>query len=190
MKKWLLSAALLFTALLITQSGCVSNVQTEPQRTKSLVAYFSYSGTTAVFAQDNAKLTSSDLYRIEAEVPYSQEDIDVKNPNSRVSLEQADDKARPAIAKPLANLDDYQIIYLGYPIWLSKAPKLIYSFVEKYDLKGKTIIPFCTSHLSGIGESADMLEAIAPEAVWKQGHGFTADDVERDVKVFLENLKL
>ena len=85
MKKWLLSAALLFTALLITQSGCVSNVQTEPQKTKSLVAYFSYSGTTAVFAQDIAKLTSSDLYRIEAEVPYSQEDIDVKNPNSRAS---------------------------------------------------------------------------------------------------------
>ena len=190
MKKRLVSAFILFAALLITQVGCVSHVQTYSQKTKSLVAYFSYSGTTEAFARDIAELTASDLYRIEAEVPYSQEDINVKNPNSRVSLEQADDKARPALAHPLSNLDEYQVIYLGYPIWLSKAPKTVYSFVEKYDLKDKKIIPFCTSHQSGMGESADMLEVLAPEAVWLPGQGFTADDDELDVRAFLENLQI
>ena len=73
---------------------------------------------------------------------------------------------------------------------MSKAPKTVYSFVEKYDLKDKKIIPFCTSHQSGMGESADMLEVLAPEAVWLPGQGFTADDDELDVRAFLENLQI
>ncbi|MDO5351222.1 MAG: flavodoxin [Succinatimonas sp.] len=185
MKKWLLSTIILISTSLVALSGCVSSTQTTE---KSLVAYFSYSGTTQTFANDIAKLTLSDIYRIEAEVPYTQEDLNVKNKNSRAYLEQNNADARPAIANPLPNLDKYQVIYLGYPIWLGKAPKVVYSFVEKYNLKGKTVIPFCTSHMTGMGDSAEFLKALVPEAIWKTGQGFTADDDEIKVKTFLDKV--
>ena len=122
-----------------------------PTGNDSIVIYFSRTNNTERIAEFIIEETSSASYEILAKVPYSNEDINYNNSNSRANKEQNDPTARPEIGSDMINLTEYEVIYLGYPIWWGQAPKIMYTFVESYDLSGKTIVPFCTSASSGIG---------------------------------------
>ena len=141
-------------------------------------------------AEHIASVTESGMYRIEPEEPYTSADLNYNNSSSRANREQNDPSARPAIAGSLENLSDYDIVFLGYPIWWGKAPKIIFTFLESYDFAGKTIVPFCTSHSSGIGSSDTDLHALAAQATWMQGRRFGGNASESDVREWIESLNL
>lgn len=154
----------------------------EPEsNAKILVAYFSATGTTKTLAEYAADAMAADLYEIIPEEPYTDEDLDYGNDQSRSSLEMNDPDARPSISGSVENMEQYDIIFLGYPIWWGDAPRIIASFVESYDFSGKTIVPFCTSGGSGIGSSAKNLHGLAASVVtWLDGErlksGSSRDD--------------
>lgn len=157
---------------------------------RALVVYFSCTNTTKGVAEHIASVTESGMYRIEPEEPYTSADLNYNNSSSRANREQNDPSARPAIAGSLENLSDYDIVFLGYPIWWGKAPKIIFTFLESYDFAGKTIVPFCTSHSSGIGSSDTDLHALAAQATWMQGRRFGGNASESDVRDWIESLNL
>ena len=135
--------------------------------TKKLVAYFSASGVTAGVAREIAQYTNSDLFAIEPKVPYTKADLDWTDKNSRTTVEMKDHSFRPEIAKKLANMSDYDVIFLGFPIWWYVAPTIVNTFLESYDFAGKTIIPFFTSGGSGAGQTDEELHKSAPKAAWR-----------------------
>ena len=141
----------------------------------TLVVVFSATGTTKGVAEKIASITGADLYEIVPAEPYSDADLNYNDANSRATREQSDPTARPAIGSKLENLVNYDVIFLGYPIWHGQAPKILYTFVESHDLAGKTVVPFCTSGSSGIGSSATNLSAGAPDAKWLAGNRFSGD---------------
>lgn len=158
---------------------------------KSMVVYFSCTDHTKTIAEYIKNGTSSDIYRIEPSVPYTSEDLNYNNGDSRASKENQDAAARPGIAGTLPDLTDYEIIYLGYPIWWGQAPKIMYTFVESYDLSGKTIIPFCTSASSGIGNSATNLQTVTKgSAVWIAGQRFAGNSSQSVIQQWLQSLDL
>lgn len=143
-----------------------------------LVAYFSATGTTRPLAEYAAEILGADLYEITPVVPYTDEDLAYYT-DCRADREQADPSARPEISGSVEDMEKYDAVILGYPIWHGRAPKIIYTFLESYDFSGKTILPFCTSHSSGIGSSADNLHELAPDANWLDGKRFAAE-TDRD----------
>ena len=136
---------------------------------KVLVAYFSATNTTKGVAEKIAVSTGGTLYSITPEQPYTSADLNYSDNNSRSTKEQNDRKARPAISGGVENMDEYDIVFIGYPIWWAEAPKIIYTFLESYDFTGKTIVPFCTSGGSGVGNSAKNLHGSASKATWLNG---------------------
>ena len=136
---------------------------------KILVAYFSASGVTAKAAMILAEATGADLYEIQPEVPYTQADLNWMDKNSRSSVEMNDPLSRPEIAEMLPNMADYDTVFVGYPIWWYVAPHIINTFVESYDLSGKTLVAFATSGGSGIGKTVEELKKLYPDANWKDG---------------------
>ncbi len=155
---------------------------------KSLVVYFSCTGTTKKIAEYVQQSTGADIYRIEAEVPYTAEDLNYGDASTRATKEQNDSSARPAIAGKVENMSQYQNVVIVYPIWWGQAPRIISTFLESYDFKGKTIVPVCTSHSSGIGSSAVNLHSLVDESVtWMEGKRFAADTSKDDVRKWLEN---
>ena len=112
---------------------------------KKLVAYFSASGNTAALAEKLAKVAGADLYEIKPAVPYTREDLNWQNKQSRSSVEMSDHSSRPALADTMANVSAYDTIYIGFPVWWYIAPTIINSFLESYDFSGKKIILFATS---------------------------------------------
>lgn len=134
---------------------------------KKLVAYFSASGTTKKAAEHLAKAAGADLFEIKPAVPYSRADLDWTNKKSRSSIEMQNPDSRPAIAEQLPNIEDYDTIFIGFPIWWYVAPTIIDTFVESYDFSGKTIIPFATSGGSAMGKTVEVLQALCPTANWK-----------------------
>lgn len=136
---------------------------------KKLVAYFSASGTTKAVAERLAKAAGADLFEIRPAVPYTSADLKWTDSNSRSSLEMNDPASRPEIASKLANMADYDTVFLGFPIWWYTAPRIIETFVESYDLSGKTLVPFATSGSSGIGDTAKSLKKLCPNASWDSG---------------------
>lgn len=134
---------------------------------KKLVAYFSASGTTKKVAEHLAKAAGADLFEIKPAVPYSRADLDWTNKKSRSSIEMQNSDSRPAIAEQLSNIEDYDTIFIGFPIWWYVAPTIIDTFVESYDFSGKTIILFATSGGSGMGKTVEVLQALCPTANWK-----------------------
>ncbi len=131
---------------------------------KTLVAYFSASGTTAKAATKLAEAIGADLYEIKPAEPYTRADLDWTNKQSRSSLEMADSTSRPQLADKNANVATYDTIFLGFPIWWYVAPHIINSFLESYDFSGKTIILFATSGGSGLGKTAAALQPSAKGA--------------------------
>lgn len=158
---------------------------------KSLVAYFSASGTTEKLAKTLSKISNSDLFKIEPTIPYTQEDLDWTNENSRSTIEMKKDKSsRPAIANKVENMDQYDVIYIGFPIWWYVAPKIINTFLESYDFSGKTIIPFATSGGSGMGKTEEVLKnCCSKETKWKNGRRFESFD-EATLKSWIDSLKI
>lgn len=136
---------------------------------KQLVAYFSASGTTKGKAEMLARAISADIFEIKPDVPYTAADLDWTNKKSRSSIEMNDPQARPKIADSIDNIDEYDTIYIGFPIWWYVAPSIISTFLEGYDFSGKTIVPFATSGGSGMGKTVQMLRQLCPNAIWKSG---------------------
>ncbi len=153
-----------------------------------LVAYFSCTGNTEKVAGYIADVTGGAFYEITAQVPYTDADLDY-NSDCRANREQNDDAARPLISGSVENMEKYSVVYLGYPIWWGEAPKIMYTFLETYDLSGKTIVPFCTSGSSGIGSSAENMHALAGGATWLAGKRFSASASKGDVENWVNGLK-
>jgi len=124
---------------------------------RKLVAYFSATGTTARVAEKLSDAIGADLFEIAPEVPYTKEDLDWMNKESRSSIEMRDEKSRPKIAVKRDNMAEYDVIFVGFPIWWYVAPTIINTFLESYDLTGKTVIPFATSGGSGMGKTNEKL---------------------------------
>lgn len=137
---------------------------------KKLVAYFSATGVTKKAAEQIAKQAHADLFEIKPAVPYVPADLDWTNKQSRSSREMNDAEFRPEIAEKLSNMAEYDIIFLGFPIWWYIAPTIINTFLEQYDFSGKTIIPFATSGGSGMGRTVEQLKAQYGDTIkWEKG---------------------
>jgi len=155
---------------------------------KTLVVYFSATGTTKMLAEYAAEILNADIYEIVAEDPYTEADLAYYT-NGRADQEQNDTSARPAISGSVENMEQYDTIILGYPIWHGQAPRIISSFLESYDFAGKTLIPFCTSHSSGIGSSADNLHSLCSDsAIWIEGRRFEAGTSRSTIKEWLDSI--
>lgn len=146
--------------------------------TKSLVAYFSVTGNTKAFAEKIAELSGSDIFEIVPETTYTSDDINYSNDDCRANTEQHDENSRPGISKKIQNFENYDVIFLGYPIWWGTMPKIINTFTESYDFSGKTVIPFCTSGGSGISASVSALVSALPDA--KIGTGLRGSSYSSD----------
>ncbi len=152
---------------------------------KVLVAYFSATGTTERVAKMIAKATEGELYEIQPKEEYSSADLDWTDKSSRCCRENDNPKSRPAIVMNKKSLDEYDVIYLGYPNWWNGAPRIINTFIEAYGLKGKTVIPFMTSGGSRIENSEKLLKAEYPDVNWQKGkllNGASQKDVDNWVK--------
>jgi diketogulonate reductase-like aldo/keto reductase/flavodoxin len=156
---------------------------------KTLVAYFSATNTTRPLAEYAADILSADLYEIVPENPYTEADLAYYT-NGRADREQNDSSARPAISGGVESMADYDVIFLGYPIWHGQAPRIISTFLESYDFTGKTIIPFCTSHSSGIGSSDTNLHTLASGASWLAGRRFAGGTSRSTVEDWISGLAL
>lgn len=136
---------------------------------KRLVAYFSASGVTKAMAEKLAKVAQADVYEIKPVQKYTSADLDWTNKKSRSSIEMEDLQFRPAIATTVSNMEEYDVVFVGYPIWWYREPSIIDTFLESYDFTNKTIIPFATSGSSGFGNSEEPMHQLAPQANWKKG---------------------
>lgn len=172
------------------QTGARSNPTKDTTKKKVLVAYFSATGTTKKVAEHIADVTGGDLFEIVPVVPYTSEDLNYNNRSSRTIDEQNNSKARPAISGKVENMDEYSIVFIGSPIWFEKSPKIIFTFLESYDLSGKRVIPFCTSGSSGIGTIQKRLREIAPRAVWdNKAKRFDGNTTRDDINKWVKDLK-
>lgn len=156
---------------------------------KVLIAYFSATNNTEGIANHLDAILDADLYEITPETPYSAADLDY-NADCRANREQNDASARPAISGSVENMEQYDVIFLGYPIWWGQAPKIISTFLESYNLSGKTIVPFCTSGSSGIGSSATNLHALTSGATWMDGQRFSGGASRSTVEDWVDGLEL
>ena len=148
---------------------------------KKLVAYFSASGVTKQVAEDLARVAGADLYEIEPEVPYTSADLNWMDKQARSTIEMNDHNSRPAIKDTDAHAGDYDVIYVGFPIWWYIAPTIINTFLEAYDLSGKTIVLFATSGGSGFGQAVGNLKpSVAADTTILEGKVFRghASDAE------------
>ncbi len=136
---------------------------------KTLVAYFSASGVTARAAREIAEAVGADLYEICPAEPYTDADLNWTDKKSRSTVEMNDTACRPAIAEPVANMEQYDTVFLGFPIWWYVEPRIVDTFLESYDFSGKTVTPFATSGGSGIGKAEKSLQQHCPKASWKRG---------------------
>ena len=154
------------TATCAQQKQTMNDMQSN---SKILVAYFSATGTTARVAETLATVTGGELYAIVPAEPYTNADLDWHDAQSRSSVEMDDLTSRPAIRSTNEHIADYDIVFIGYPIWWDLAPRIINTFIESHDLKGKTVIPFATSGSSSITHSAATLKRDYPALQWKEG---------------------
>lgn len=159
----------------------------EENGTDALVLYFSATGTTKSLAEKIAGISGADLCEIVPETAYTSDDLNY-NSDCRANAEQQDENARPAIKELSVNIDDYDTIILGYPIWWGTLPKVIYTLSEKYDLSGKTIMPFCTSGGSGISQSVSDLKAVCPDSKVTDGFRGTGTANEAQINEWLEEV--
>lgn len=142
---------------------------------KSLVTYFSASGVTKKVAEKLAEAAGADLFEIKPEVAYTEADLNWMDKKSRSSIEMNDKSFRPAIAEKCNNMADYDVVYIGFPIWWYVAPTIINTFLESYDFSGKTIVLFATSGGSGFGNTvAELKRSVSDTTVIKEGKAFNS----------------
>ena len=157
---------------------------------KILIAYFSATNNTEGIANHLNEILDADLYEIVPETPYTSDDLNYNDRSSRASQEMNDSDARPAISGSVDNMEQYDVIFLGYPIWWGEAPRIINTFLESYDLSGKTIAPFCTSASSPMGSSARNLQALTDNVTWLDGQRFSGGASSADVQSWVDSLNL
>ena len=157
---------------------------------KRLVAYFSASGVTAKVAENLADAIGADVFEIQPEVPYTKDDLNWMDKKSRSTIEMSDPTSRPAIAAKRDNMDEYDTIFVGFPIWWYVAPTIINTFLESYNLKGKTIIPFATSGGSGMGGEDVLRSACSKETKWPPGKRLSSRESMASVQKWVESLGL
>ena len=157
-----------------------------------LVVYYSATGNTAQMAQYIADSTGGDLFEIQPVEPYTDDDLNWTDDNSRVSQEHADESLRDVelVADTVDNWDQYDTVFIGYPIWWGIAAWPVDGFVEANDFSGKTVIPFCTSSSSGLGESGQLLADMAGTGDWQEGQRFRSGASQEDVQSWIEELGL
>ena len=151
---------------------------------KTLVAYFSASGTTAKVAKKMAEAIGADLFEIKPEMPYTGADLNWQNKNSRSSVEMNDRSSRPAIAVKAADMPQYDVVFVGFPVWWYREPSIIDTFMESYDFAGKTVIPFATSGGSGLGDSAANMQKLAKGAKVVNGKRFSGSVSSEELKAW------
>lgn len=156
---------------------------------KTLVAYFSASGVTKAVAETIAEVSGSDIYEIKPETPYTEADLDWRDKTSRSSVEMQNPDSRPAIANKADNIEQYDRIFIGFPIWWYVAPTIINTFLESYDFAGKTIILFATSGGSGFGKTAEKLkESVSADTKIIEGKLFNGSLSDQDIKEWVDNI--
>lgn len=153
-----------------------------------LVVYFSATNNTESVAQKLADGLGADIYEIVPMQPYTDEDLDYGNSESRSSVEMDDPSVRPEISGTVENMDQYEVVLIGFPIWWGKAPRIMSTFVESYDFSGKTLAAFCTSASSGFGSSDSALKEATDSAIWLDGHRFSAGASAEDVMEWADGL--
>ena len=157
---------------------------------KTLIVYYSATGNTKEVAEEMAEDLNADIFEIVPSDPYTLEDLDWTDDNSRVSREYNDESLRDVELEnttvPL--WDSYDTVLIGYPIWWGIAAWPVNSFVEANDFTGKTVIPFCTSSSSGLGQSGDLLEDIAGTGTWQEGHRFSSNPSDDDINDFIDSI--
>ena len=159
---------------------------------KTLVVYYSATGNTEAVANYIADATGGDLFELEPIEPYTDEDLNYNDENSRVSQEYADESLRDVelVSTTVEGFDEYENIFVGYPIWWQVAAWPVNQFIENNDFTGKTVIPFCTSASSGIGDSGTLLEKMAGTGNWLEGERFRSSASEEDVVAWVDSLGL
>lgn len=148
---------------------------------KALVAYFSASGVTKAIAERLAKGIGADLFEIEPAVPYTRADLNWQDKNSRSTIEMNDRSSRPAIASTVADMSQYDVVFVGFPVWWYREPSIIDTFMEQYDFSGKTVIPFATSGGSQLGDSAKNMQALARGSKVLEGKRFASRTSEKEL---------
>jgi len=158
---------------------------------KKIVAFFSASGVTRKVADSLSEAANADLYEIRPEVPYTKADLDWRDKKSRSSVEMNDQSSRPAIADKDAHIGEYDVVFVGFPIWWHIAPTIINTFLESYDFAGKTIVPFATSGSSGIGETvANLKESIDASATITDGKMLNGKQTKEGLTAWVNSLGL
>ncbi len=152
---------------------------------KVLVAYFSASGVTKIVAEKLAKAAGADIFEIVPENIYTKEDLDWQNKKSRSSVEMNDRSCRPAISNKVGDISQYSKVYVGFPVWWYREPSIIDTFMESYVWDGITVIPFCTSGSSGIGDSGKNMQELAKGAKVVEGIRLESDVSESELKEWL-----
>ena len=180
MNKILLTLA----ALTLAWTSCGQNTQKEM---KTLVAYFSATGTTEAVAKDLAEVIDGTLYEIKPEVKYTAADLDWRDKTSRSTLEMQDKSSRPAFVKDLKDADSYDVIYIGFPVWWYTAPTIINTFIETYGFEGETVIFFATSGGSTIDKANKDFAAAYPGINWKAGKTLNGAS-KADIQAWVESL--
>lgn len=155
---------------------------------KNLVAYFSASGVTKGVAEKLAKAAGAELFEIVPEQPYTGEDLNWNNKQSRSSVEMNDRSCRPGISNTVSDMGQYDCIFLGFPVWWYREPSIIDTFLEAYDFSGKTIVPFCTSGGSGLGETVGNMRSLAKEAGVRDGKRFSSGVSEEELKTWVSGM--
>lgn len=188
--------------LMLGMTACSPTSENEPETdataegegttsgSDALVVYFSATGNTESVARTLAQLQSAELYAIVPTEPYTEEDLDYNNESSRANIEQNDENARPQISGTIENIEDYDVIYVGFPIWWGTLLRILCTFFDTYDLSGKTIAPFCTSGSSGIDEAVRMIETLEPDADVREGARIDVDEAESQLNEWLSLIQL
>jgi flavodoxin len=156
---------------------------------KKLVAYFSASGVTRNVAKILAEAANADLYEIKPEIPYTQADLNWQDKKARSTIEMEDKTSRPAIADKNANVEAYDVVFIGFPIWWYVAPTIINTFLESYDFSGKSVILFATSGSSGFGKTVESLKgSVSDTAILKEGKILGGNQTKAGLAAWVDSL--
>lgn len=194
-KKFLAVVLAVFAAAALTACGSAASSSSSSSAAggsaaapagDTLVVYFTNTGHTGEVARKLASATGADLYQIIPEEPYTSEDLDYRNSDSRVMREHRDRSIRPAISGDVDNWNHYKTVFIGYPIWGGEAPDIMYTFVEHHNFDGKIVIPFATSGGSPVGSSGENLAKAAGTGTWKQGEVLSPGDSVQDLTQWVQ----
>ncbi len=166
------------------------NSVSDSEGSKILVAYFSVTNNTEGVAKKLADGLGADLYEITPKQPYTDEDLNYNDSRSRSTVEMNDADARPAISGSVEHMEQYDVVFIGYPIWWGEAPRIMSTFIESYDFTGKTLVAFCTSASSGFGNSDAALKSTTDKATWLSGHRFAAGASAKDILAWANGLEI